>query len=469
MSDEIWKLGLCETATAIRDRKYTCHEVVSAATERLHAVNPGLNAVSIDLSKEALEQASKADNKLKNNGDIGPLFGVPITLKENIDLKGEATTLAVQKFANNIAPEDAPVVKSLKKAGAIIIGRTNMPEFGLRWFTENPMRGRTNNPWNKNRTPGGSSGGAAAAVAMGIGSMAHGNDIGGSLRYPSYCCGLVTVKPSFGAVPNYNPSMGAKRPISAQIMAVQGPITRSVADTRLALTVMSKISLLDPWSVPTISIEEASADKIKIGVPVMLGNSIAPSVASSIDKIASILSKKGYRVEPVKLPSVSELVDLWGTILFNDIRIFQLDMIRESGSEDIVSIIDSKLSYFPASSLEDYAMALARRVEAIQEWAIIMEKFPVILAPVSLQPPLEHGEDIGGIDQYKKMEEAQSWLISTNFLGLPSVALPSGTIDGLPTGVQLIGRRFQEDQCLNVAQDIEDEIGILVKNLWKNR
>ena len=468
MSDEIWKLGVCETALSIREGNYTCSEVVGAAVERLNEINPKLNAVSVDLSEEALEQASEADRQWQKNSDLGPLFGVPITLKENIDLKGKATTLAVEKYANNIAPEDAPAVASLKKAGAIIIGQTNMPEFGLRWLTDNPMRGRTNNPWDANRTPGGSSGGAAAAVAMGIGSMAHGNDIGGSLRYPSYCCGLVTIKPGFGAVPNYNPSMGVKRPIGFQIMAVQGPITRSVADTRLAFEVMAKGSVLDPWSVTTIKPEEISTDKIKIGVPSMLGANVAPSVTSSIEKTANILSKNGYSVERVELPSLDELVDLWGTILFNDIRIFQLDMIRESGSEDIVSIIESKLSNFPEPSLEDYAMALARRIEAMQEWALIMEKLPVIIAPVSLQPPLGHGEDLGGKGQYKKMEEIQRWLIATNFLGLPSVALPTGIVDGLPTGVQLIGRRFHEYQCLDVAQVIENEIGILAKNLWRS-
>ena len=466
MSDEIWRLGVCETALSIREGNYTCSEVVGAAVERLHKINPKLNAVSVDLSQEALEQASEADRKLQKNSDLGPLFGVPITLKENIDLKGQATTLAVEKFANNIAPEDAPVVASLKKAGAIVIGQTNMPEFGLRWFTDNPMRGPTYNPWDVNRTPGGSSGGAAAAVAMGIGSMAHGNDIGGSLRYPSYCCGLVTIKPGFGAVPNYNPSMGAKRPIGAQIMAVQGPITRSVADTKLSFEVMSKLSVLDPWSMPTVKPEKINTDQIKIGIPITLGNNVAPSVASSIEKTANILLNRGYSVEPIELPSLDELVELWGTILFNDIRIFQLDMIRKSGSKDIISVIDSKLSDFPSASLEDYATALARRVEAIQEWAIIMENFPIIVAPVSLQPPLGHGEDIGGEDQYKKMEEIQRWLIATNFLGLPSVTLPIGIVDGLPTGVQLIGRRFHEFQCLNLAQVIEDEVGIIVKSLW---
>ena len=248
MSDEIWKLGVCETAASIRAGEYKCSEVVQAAIDRLRDVNPSLNAVTVDLSEEALERAHELDQKSQINDKIGPLFGVPVTLKENIDLKGKATTLAVEGFAKNIAPADAPVVDFLKQSGSIIIGQTNMPEFGLRWLTENPMRGRTNNPWDKTLTPGGSSGGAAAAVAMGIGSLAHGNDIGGSLRYPSYCCGLVTIKPSFGSVPNYNPSMGVKRPISFQIMAVQGPITRSVADTKLAFEVMSKGSVLDPWS-----------------------------------------------------------------------------------------------------------------------------------------------------------------------------------------------------------------------------
>ena len=466
MSQEIWSLGVDDTATAIRKKQYTCYEVVEASVSRLHKTNPKINAVTVDLSEKALEQSRKLDSQLSDGDNMEPLLGVPITLKENIDLKGEATTLAVEKFTNNLAPSDSPVVNSLKKAGAIIIGKTNMPEFGLRWFTENPMRGGTKNPWDETRTPGGSSGGAAAAVAMGIGAMAHGNDIGGSLRYPSYCCGVVTIKPGFGRVPNYNPSFGAKRPMGFQIMAAQGPITRSVADARLAFEVMAQPSVLDPWSVPKTKTDGYNKDQLRIAVPNFLGNNVDPSVSGAIEKAAGILSSKGHLIETIDLPSVDELVDLWGTILFNDIRVFQLDLIRESGSKDIVSIIDSKMSNLSKSSLEDYIMALARRVEAIQEWAIIMEKFPIILAPVSLQPPLEPNGDIGGKDQYKKMEDFQRWLIMANFLGLPSVSLPTGTADGLPTGVQLIGRRFYEEQCLDIAQDVEDEVGLLVNELW---
>ena len=152
MSQEIWSLGVDGTATAIRKKQYTCYEVVEASISRLHETNPKINAVTVDLSEKALEQSRRLDSQLSDGDNMEPLLGVPITLKENIDLKGEATTLAVEKFTNNLAPSDSPVVNSLKKAGAIIIGKTNMPEFGLRWFTENPMRGGTKNPWDETRT-----------------------------------------------------------------------------------------------------------------------------------------------------------------------------------------------------------------------------------------------------------------------------------------------------------------------------
>jgi amidase len=150
MTEEIWRLGACETALAKREGKYSCLEVVQSAAARLSSVNPDLNAVTVDLTKEALDAAKEADLALSNGINPGPLYGVPITLKENIDLEGKATTLGVSHFLNNVAPGDAPVVRSLKEAGVIIIGQTNMPEFGLRWVTDNPLRGSTNNPWDPN-------------------------------------------------------------------------------------------------------------------------------------------------------------------------------------------------------------------------------------------------------------------------------------------------------------------------------
>ena len=195
-------------------------------------VNPKLNAVVVDLSEEALKAAKAADNARTKKTELGPLHGVPITIKENVDYEGRPNPNGVAAQMNIIAPSDAPVVRNLKKAGAIVIGLTNTPEFSFRGFTDNPLHGLTLNPWDPDITCGGSSGGAGAAVAAGIGTIAHGNDIGGSLRWPAHCNGVVTIKPTQGRIPAYNESAAAERPMLAHLMSAQGPLARSVGDVR---------------------------------------------------------------------------------------------------------------------------------------------------------------------------------------------------------------------------------------------
>ena len=200
----------------------------------MRAVNPRLNAVVDDLGDAALAEAAAADRRLAERGPDGPLHGLPVTVKVNVDQKGRATTNGVTAWRDVIAPDDAPIVRNLKAAGAIIIGRTNTPEFSFRATTVNELHGRTLNPWDDEISPGGSSGGAASAVMSGMGVIAHGNDIGGSLRFPACCTGAATVKPGLGRTPAYNPSAPAERGPLAQIMSVQGAICREVRDVRLA-------------------------------------------------------------------------------------------------------------------------------------------------------------------------------------------------------------------------------------------
>ena len=188
MSSELWRLSTVDTAAAIRDRQHSCEEVVASHVERMRAVNPGLNAVTVDLGDEALQAARAADAALAAGDAIGALHGVPVTIKENIDVKGQPTPNGLPALANLVAPDDSPVVRNLQDAGAIIIGRTNTPEYSFRAFTDNPLRGLTLNPWDEAVSCGGSSGGAGASMAAGIGSIAHGNDIGGSLRFPAHQC-----------------------------------------------------------------------------------------------------------------------------------------------------------------------------------------------------------------------------------------------------------------------------------------
>ena len=172
-------------------------------------------------------------------------------------------------------------------------------------------------------------------------------------------------------------------------------------------------------------------------------------------------------MDTVKLPSVEEMLELWGTLLFTDIRVMQKEMLEDHGSQDIVSVINFRLSKYPDATLEDYVKALARRIEVLQQWSIIMEDYPLILAPVSLEPPIGPQEDKESNERYQQILEAQRWLIAANFLGLPAASVPIGISNGLPTGVQLIGRRYHETMCLDVAQVIEDRVGILSHQLWE--
>jgi len=243
----VWQWSALQTATAIRSGAISSTEVVEAHIARMRDVNPKLNAVVVDLSEEALRGSKAADNARAKQRELGPLHGVPITIKENVDYEGRPNPNGVAAQMNIIAPSDAPVVRNLKKAGAIVIGLTNTPEFSFRGFTENPLHGLTLNPWDPDITCGGSSGGAGAAVAAGIGTIAHGNDIGGSLRWPAHCNGVVTIKPTQGRVPAYNQSAAAERPMLAHLMSAQGPLARSVGDVRMALEVMSQRDPRDPW------------------------------------------------------------------------------------------------------------------------------------------------------------------------------------------------------------------------------
>jgi len=199
-----WQWSAVETAAAIRSGAISAVETVEAHLERMRAVNPRLNAVVVDLSEEALAAAHAADKRRAKGGELGLLHGVPITIKENVDYEGRPNFNGVPANKDLIAPSDSPVVRNLKKAGAIVIGLTNTPEFSFRGFTDNPLHGLTLNPWDPNITCGGSSGGAGSAVAAGIGTIAHGNDIGGSLRWPAHCNGVATIKPTQGRIPAFN-------------------------------------------------------------------------------------------------------------------------------------------------------------------------------------------------------------------------------------------------------------------------
>src|SRR5215813_662369 len=223
MENDLWRVGVVELAKAIREKQVSSREVIQAHLDRIHAVNGRLNAVTVVLHEEALRAAEAADQALAKGAALGPLHGVPMTVKENIDLSGSPTTQGIATFKDALPPAESPHVTQLKRAGAIPIGRTNLPDFGLRWYTANALRGATRNPWDASRTPGGSSGGEAVALATGMTPLGLGNDYGGSLRVPSAFCGTAAIKPTLGRVPDASAISPEELPITIQLMAVQGP------------------------------------------------------------------------------------------------------------------------------------------------------------------------------------------------------------------------------------------------------
>ncbi|HJT13580.1 MAG TPA: amidase, partial [Dongiaceae bacterium] len=318
---ELWQWDAVDLAKAIRLRKISSHEATKACLDRLDAVNPKLNAITFQIAEQALRDAAAADAAVKAGEALGPLHGVPVSTKENIDQKDLPTPNGVVAYKDVIAPADSPVVANWRKAGAVFIGRTHAPAYSLRWDTDNALRGRTYNPWAKARTPGGSSGGAGAAVAAGIGPISHGNDYGGSIRYPAYCCGVAGIRPTMGRVPAFNPSALAERPPTIALFAVQGPLARKVKDVRLGLAAMSGRDARDPWWVPAQHHGRGPQRPIKVGLITEAPGLYAhPQVAAAVRKAGAALADAGYIVDEVTPPSIQAAVELWVKLVAADIR-----------------------------------------------------------------------------------------------------------------------------------------------------
>lgn len=461
MQTELWRWDAVDLARAIRTGAISSREAVGACLDRMAAVNSKLNAVTVALADHALRGADAADAAVKRGDTLGPLHGVPVTVKENVDQEGCATANGVVAFKDMIAKSDSPPVANWKAAGAVIIGRTNAPAFSLRWDTDNALRGRTFNPWSKGHTPGGSSGGAASALAVGIGPLAHGNDYGGSIRYPAYACGVAGIRPSFGRVPAFNPSLTAERPPTAQLMSVQGPLARRVRDLRVGLAAMAGRDARDPWWVPAPIDGRPATRPIKVAVCVdPSSQGVHPALRTAVEKAAEALANAGYAVEQVEPPSVAAAAELWGTLVANEIRLLQLKQIEELGDDGARSAVRFMVAAAPELDLPSYMRALGERARHVRDWAGFLDRYPIVLTPPSAEPPFAIGFDTASREEMARVMTAQRIQIAVPLLGVPAAVVPTGTDNGLPLGVHLIGARFREDLVLDAAEVIEAQCGL---------
>jgi amidase len=430
---------------------------VGAALARLDAVNPRINAVVRPLHEAALAEATAADQALARGAPVGPLHGVPVTIKVNVDQAGCPTDNGVVAFKGVMATRDNPVVANLRRAGGIVIGRTNTPAFSMRWFTDNALHGPTRNPWAPSRTPGGSSGGAAAATATGIGAIAHGNDIAGSVRYPAYCCGLVGLRVSYGRIPSHNFTATALRPISAQLMAVQGPLTRRVRDARLALAAMAVGDPLDPrWTdVPLQGPPPTRPIRAALVVDPAGRGGVEPAVAAAVRQAGRWLEAEGYAVEEVEPPELGAVADLWGAIAMDDTIAALEPAAAQYGDEGIKRALGLWRAVFPARDARHVLEALAQRDRLLRLWELFLEERPLVVSPASNEAPFPVDLDLVDVATTERIMRAQIMQLAVPVLGLPAVSVPTGLVDGVPMGVQITAGRYREDLCLDAAAAIE--------------
>ncbi len=469
-TEELWSISAVDGAGRIARGEVKPSEWMASVVSRIEAVNPRLNAITLDLTEQAMASSVRADEAVGDGSDLPPLFGVPITIKENVDVAGQPTTNGIAAFENLVASENAPLVDRLTEAGAIVIGRTNTPEFSMRATTVNPLRGRTINPWGDDIAPGGSSGGAGSAAASGMGPIHHGNDIGGSLRFPSFANGVTSVKPTSCRVPVFNSTAAAERGPLAQAMSVQGVISPRAADVRAATSLMiapdprDPISPPVPWDGPPVG---RPGEPITVAVTTeSAGYELHPGIAELIERAAGQLADARYRVVEADPPPVIEAARGWFSAATTEMKTTFDEPLRAFGSETIIRIFDW---YFELSELLDltgYITTIAGRTALMRDWNRFLVEHPLVITPFLMRPMFDWDYDARGLDEVADLFASAIYSTGINYLGLPAGIIGMDLVDDRPAAVQIVGRYFREDVICDALEAIEAANGVMAQRLW---
>jgi len=445
-----------EIAAQIRRKQVSPVDVARDYLGRIERLNPKLNAL-VDYKPEVvLTQAREAEKAVLRGEELGPLHGVPVSIKSSIDVAGHLCEAGTRLRAGRVATEDAPLVSRLRAAGAVILGVTNTPELLMAWETDNLLYGRTNNPWDLTRTAGGSSGGEAAAIAAGLSAGGVGSDGGGSIRVPAHFCGICGLKPTPGRIPSTGHYPKAGGPFA--LIGVVGPMARTVEDLRILFEVMAGWDDVDPCAAPVEvrEIHEPVARTIPIGFFEDDGRTpVTEETRSAVEHAAFILRDCGFRVEPFRPEGLEEARRLWweyfgvagGMILESELR------GRESDLSPILREFLSWTKDAPPHTGDSLLAAWMGR-DAVREKILLqMRKYPVLICPTAAVPAFRHGEREWQVEG-KTVQYLDAWSYCEwfNLLGFPAVVVPMGrSEEGLPIGVQIVGRPWEEEVVLAVA------------------
>ena len=458
------RLSAQEMAAGVAQKKFSPVELAEAHLAAIEKHNPALNAfVKLD-GDGALQAAREAEAAVAAKNELGPLHGVPITIKSSIDLAGFPCEVGSKLLAGRTPDADAPLVRRLKQAGAIVLGNTNVPEMLMAYETDNRIYGRTNSAWDAERTPGGSSGGEAAAISACLSAAGVGSDGGGSIRVPAHFSGICGLKPTPGRIPatgHFPPSQG---PLG--LLGVVGPMTRTVADLQLLFEITAGPDPGDPFSspVPLRSPSEEETRKLRIGFYEEDGRTaVDPDIRAAVRRAAEALERRGFSVEPFFTEDLNRAARLWYTLFGPGFTSILRPMYagRESEAHPILTEILDQMAAEPPFTLEVLAESLTERDQVRAKVIAQMEQFPVVLCPPTSVPAFRHREREWNIEGKRVAYlDAMDYSGRYNLLGFPAVVVPAGqTGAGLPVGVQIVGRPHQEEEALAVAAVLEEELG----------
>jgi len=448
---EIWQLDGTRQLQLIDAGELSCLELIDAHLARIDRVNPAVNAVTETLRGSARAAAKQADE----SGARGRLRGLPFAVKGDIDCFGSPTSRGVPALSNALPYADAPVVARLKAAGAIPIARTNLSEMGMRLCTDNPLHGRTLNPFDRSLTVGGSSGGDAAAVATGMTPLGIGGDLGGSLRVPAACTGCVTLKATRGRVPHASSLPPRDYGPATNLLLSVGPITRSVADLQLLLPIIAGRDIRDPLSVAA-PLGGPIVERSVAVVSSFPGVDLPRSAVDAVDQAAHLLRNAGWTVEEASPPDLPVLSDLFTNLLASE-----LDVVAGQLAPFVSDGLSQHLARLARSNAQQQLSPFTihtERARLAREWSQFFNAYPLLLGPNLCSPIWPIDRDLHPTTGIAFIGNATHFIVAANVLGIPSLAMPMGVVDGLPTSVLIHADLWREDLCLEAALAIESQL-----------
>ena len=449
-----WQMGAVEVARLVARGDLSATEVVESHRARADAVNGKLNAIVLRTDEDALAGAARVDD-----GSVsGPIAGAVITTKANTDHVPYPNDNGVKGLAANPSHSVAPCIRGLLEAGGLMLGRTNTPAFSMRLHTDNDLHGETQNPYGRHITCGGSSGGAASAVAAGMCSIAQGNDVGGSIRFPAFSNGIWGLRPTMGRMTSGGTNPNA-RGWTAAHMSTHGPLARNMEDLRAAYAAMNRPNWDDPFWVPAPDEFPGGDAPVRVALVTEDGHGMSDVTRNAVRLTGRVLAEAGYEVDEVTPPMTEEIFGLWQRLGAVDLLLGLVPMLEAIGDAGLAEVYGHWKDTFPEPTGATFMTAFQSRDTVLRAWNTFLATYPLVVMPVYSDPFMRSGQDRESAVAMRDVAEKARWVLNLPALGIPALAVPTGVIDGAPHGVQIASHAWREDILLRAGDVIEQATG----------